>query len=473
MSAISYLFWPMMITSFIFRVIRVRLQISMSRLRRDGALHLGQRNSALSSREISHQSLKALGESNNDLVSVAGHSDAAGEQVSLVAKLQKYEKWSDEWRMFLASIGFGISVLCLNLLVSIPFGWYALHAPNGCTFSSSSILLYVIIGLYVVVGLPSCAYMMRGCTDAFRLSSGIWRILSFSPIAYVGYSIFSLAIPKTSAVLYYWPAFNWAILALLIIHTYTIVVPVYLDQQEQKSSNQLQKVVSATSISQAVFVKMLQHDSEYEKLRSAAVEEFSTENPMFWETYVAWMHHCYEILAVQPLSDSNLSLLISGVTNCVISDFAQLRVELTKQNSSALMQIFTAMRIMTSQEPSGAEFDVPLPRKTADIFVKIYHRFIEEGSAFEVNIPDSMRKEVAHIAQELGPRLDMFGSKAAKILPNAVLRFGTLLNTPSTDSNIIVLPVSALDKIKVCVLHSLFTNTFPRYYKRQESQMLN
>jgi hypothetical protein len=309
---------------------------------------------------------------------------------------------------------------------------------------------------------------MRGCTDAFHLSSGIWGTLMSSPVAYIGYTLFSLVVPKSSLVLYYWPAFNWAILAMFILHSYAVVVPVCKDWW---SLRQESRVISAStqtlsSQSQVMFAKMLGSESEYEKLRAAAVEEFSTENPLYWETYTAWMHYCFELLAAQTVSDVQMSQALSAMTGEMIADGNQLRVELTKPNSSVLSQYLSMMRVGTVD--SAQPIDVPLPRRMAAVFVMIYRQFVEEGSAFELNIPDAQRKEIAPLALELQRLLNADPSSKAdrnKPLAGCLLRFGH--RAQIIDGQSIVLPATIFDKIKVSVLHSLFTNTFPRCCKKK------
>lgn len=74
-----------------------------------------------------------------------------------------YRKWTNEIRLCKISIIFAILCTMLELLYSIPFGWYTnvISDPQQLCPTGSQILIYIFLGFYVFIAMPTMIWKMR------------------------------------------------------------------------------------------------------------------------------------------------------------------------------------------------------------------------------------------------------------------------------------------------------------------------
>jgi hypothetical protein len=180
-SVIRVLNWSLMYGAFLLRVFRVWLQVHLSRLRKSGALILAEKNATKNSMATSKsgehsipgvtsipKSATATGQvqSNHsadlridvnmseshspsmkrksiagppsmpssptplraaapDTLPRAPTKGSLSDEEILLEKIKLYEYWSDEARLLKIALLFALSVLILNMFISIPFNWYS------------------------------------------------------------------------------------------------------------------------------------------------------------------------------------------------------------------------------------------------------------------------------------------------------------------------------------------------------------
>lgn len=538
MSILSYLSWPLFVFSYTTRVIRVRLLVSQSRLRRMGALILsdnsedssggfGVTSSHAPGGEFVHNFDAGINEtedntgnsSKNDLSEIPketpeenldqkeiicknithepsdnlqrGKSNATlsssnnmekadsvyenfgpgneylkmyqnQEQSSLIKKLNRLEYWSDELRLIIISISASVFFTSLNFLISIPFQWYKPGSQSGCEFTPSSILVLAIVGVFAFIGLPTLLLVIRGCTDVYHLSENIRVTVVVAQIFYLIFGALFIFFSRNPIISRYFPAWNVASIALLIIQTFTVVVPLFQDRHNRHYStiNRARRklnqemtasgirpahaaahIMSSSSIpseeimTQSLFQQMLLCQPLYEKLRGLAIEEFSTENPMFWESYLSWMHHCLGAIISYEGKAFNISgehsemsstidevykdKVIYSLTEGVIPSLSSLKAELAKQNSGNLLKHFSSMKYAQpvarhsvvlpgdgTKLDRKSSLDIPMSFTIGRSLIGIYRRFIVINSPFELNIQDRQRNDVGSIVKKLEKKIE-------------------------------------------------------------------
>lgn len=478
---VGYFAWSWMISSFVLRVVRLRLLISISRLRQNGAVFVSKDSMNSSNAQgnrcvalylyISYLDEDTEKAASNDLISVKiigknkakrkknqksnassenlpkkdefqkkknlvyswSHGSDTDEQSSvsrasseekLLTTLKNFEYWSDEPRLLKFCFLFSIAVFGLNFLISLGYGWYSSLDSAGCQFHPSAYLMYVLLGLYAFVALPILMYIMRGTSDVYHQSETTKVVLAFTFVAYFLYTVLTFVLRGNSVLENTFPPFNFVIIALIFIHSATLFVPMIRENQlkqrvrEGKSINSFEKQYKLermndmpenlvqdshllkkpkieekryisflnffqwgfhkrntgikpdnrkasmfisrkdgiVEITRAHFLHCLQIDKEYRRLKAVAVEEFTTENPMFWENYVwfemlswaAFLSYDFDtdetgmnISALDGLSnmdlDPNLSrgenlknLVIQTLTGSIIQSYPQMIEEIEK-----------------------------------------------------------------------------------------------------------------------------------------------
>ena len=392
------------------------------------------------------------------------------EEALLLIQLSRLEFWIDEQRLILISFFGGIGVLILNMLVSIPFGWYAKFNENfGCTWGDHYYMNLAVVGLYVFVGLPFCIYIMRDSADAYFLSRSIWLILMVSPPLYLTFIGLSFADP-TVEINHIFPAYNVGIISLIINHTGTIVIPLLNDMFKMQTEQE--KLASYSG-----FVHTLGKDMLYDQLKDCIMEAFSAENGMFWDSFVSWMTRCLHQFfgASDKVHRDAMTMLL---TANAFQDSDVLKSEVIKSSSQFIQFLASNQKVVTVKGISAIE--VPMPYSVAKGLCLIYQRFLKEEAPFELNLPKATRdaisptllvleEAVADLENQLEAAPNSRHQKSKAVLAGVLLSFIPMApdDLPKLDRNELIVPITILDDVKIAVLAMIYQNSYPRYLKKQ------
>ena len=462
--------WSWAVSAFLLRVMRVRMQISLSRLRRQLNLNTNAFNGATASVRTQSQSLI-------DLIlilliddedeGISRDLEAAMESLKflpeedeeqiLSQRISRYEYWTDEGRLLIICFVFGVSTLILNTFVSIPYGWYTYGSTDGCHVGPANYLTISIVGVYVFVGLPSSFYVMKGASDAYYLARSIWMILLFSTPLFIAYIAANFIITDKSFFEVF-PSYNFGLVGMLITHTYTVFIPLMKDVLNKRRTR-------GKNHTRGDFINILIKDVEYERLRDCAVEEFSPENPLFWDSYLNWMSRVLSLLADHTESDLS-DAIINKITSGMFKDGVQLKAELQK-SSPVIIQLLSS----NLGEVTEKHVDIPLSYGVALCFVKICLRFLAESAPFELNVSGNAKSDAICLLDEVETKLretayahaDSTKKLYRAIVPKLFVRFGPKSKAP--ENGITIIPHDILEDLKLAVLQLIYANTFPRYLK--------
>ena len=444
--------WPLFVAAFLLRVMRIKLLVSINRLRRRLNLIDTEYISSIAATTETGEIVKVNLEENSDVKNPQNYE--ADEDQMLYEKVRKYMYWAKERRLVLIALGVGAIGWVINSLLNVAYGFKPNDLVDGlCPVGPQRIFSSVIVGAHVFIGLPACYFAMRRSADAYYLTRSIQMILATSlPI----YFLYILGALVSKDIFEPFNPSNFAMIGLGIAHTWMIVIPPFVDM---KRTRQAQK----RTFTYADFVETLADDVQYDKMRDIAVEEFCAENPMFWDAYCSWAVRCLGLLVHHPEA-SQRDELISKLTAGAIRDGAVLRAEINK--SSGLLT-----KVLAGTLVSDFSLDASMSCSLATALVKIYRRFVADSAPFEINVPITTRQEVAPVLAELEKKLTSFletgvdTRKGAIPVPGVVLRFGSVKNRLSTEVGLII-PFDLLERMKSAILMMMFQNTYPRFIKK-------
>lgn len=273
---------------------------------------------------------------------------------------------------------------------------------------------------------------------------------------------------------------NIPYLVVCAIHFFVFVMPIIKDAP--KSTNLTRTYAS--------FVETLAEHSKYEKLRECAAEEFSTENTMFWESFMTLMRRSFHELARHVENSKQDLKSIPGLTKQgypMLRDIQHLKSELVKYDSVVLPSLYAAK---SGNTENTTEIRVPMKYSVASAYVKLFEYFISIGSQYELNILNTERKSIEPLILALAKRLDDMDAtttnepattgivaaarkKNDPELKNVYLVFhdGTPQDFDSSEEDLEV-SVHVFDNIKDGVLSNIYENTFVRLLNRKQKDKM-
>ena len=360
-------------------------------------------------------------------------------------KLKRYQYWAEEGRLVKISLLFALSWVIVNTLVA------TLSDSGGlCGDETHEDMNKIIYSIFIFGFLPLSFFAIRKASDAYSLSFTIRNIMRIAGPVFT----FSF-IAEEANLLPHYEGNTITMVALLVTHSFTIVLPVI--QSDYQAKRSMKK-----SPTHGDFLSTLTNDVDYSRLRDLAADEFSAENPLFWDAYVPFMHRCLTLLANAP-DGSVRDDLIASYTGGVIKDGHQLKSEITK-NGSALI------KVLAGTPTPNIWFDVPMTYSVGAAMVKIYRRFIADEAPLELNVPYHLRSHINPVVEAVDQKLKQFAAsndvtKTSVIVPDLVLRFGQ--SKMEAGDGKLVVSAHIFDPIKQLVLGLIYSNTFPRYQKLQ------
>ena len=319
---------------------------------------------------------------------------------------------------------------------------------------ASAYVNLILAGGFAFVGLPFSYYMTRGATDAYHLTSSIKATFLTAVPVYIWYVLVVFISSALAGPLNHNDIVS---IGLVLVQFWVAVFPLVWDSKIAYDART--KVFNRSD-----FVDVLANDAKYEKLREAAMDEFSTENPLFCESFQNYLAR--SLLLLSGYTDSKIrEEMISKLTGGMFRDSAHLKQDLVR--NTRILTKFLSNPIPVTDVP----VDVPMTYGVASALTKIYNRFLAAGAPLELNVPDTLKQEVIPYLKKLDSKLkqpaEQEGQKRnnSDVVPGFFLNFGPAKCKLSP--NDVVVQFDILDKIKATVLDVMYTNTFPRYIRRQ------
>lgn len=407
--------WFWAIYAFIFKVIRLWMQVKLNQFKKTGVFA----KSSMKAQSLDSSSalgLVSLDKEERLLSAQKKAEEETTEDLPGVETWMKYkhafETYAAEETSFAAMVLFGgIAIVGINSLIGYFVGWF--DGAVGCVVGPAYLILYFYLGVWILFVTPLKVYLLRGIKDAFYLAESSRVLVALSvPLFFIFFAV-SFFVPQ-SELKNIFDGLNFCYIMMFTMVNVMNVVPIYRERV----------LVDKISNSYQGFVECLSDEGAYDSLKQCASEEFSDENPLFWESYYMLVKRTLNTLErfVEKDKITRETFMVRGLPPFLSSngkiDHSILRSELLKPFSRPLVQHYAQKsKMQVDQSKSQVaqahtvhheELRIPMTLSMAKSIIKMYFSFVEEGSALELNLHSSFRNNLGPLIDRLAVFVDNF-----------------------------------------------------------------
>ncbi|KAI8977178.1 hypothetical protein BDF20DRAFT_873405 [Mycotypha africana] len=448
-----------------------------------------------------------------------------------------------KFKLLIPYVLFGLSI-CIMLIITIPTEIASMKANDGCYFAWGSITMICLYAFYICVMVPVMLWTLRHVSDAHGIRKEIWADAVVSipfftvyavRLSLTGYGHWSLVFDTLRVA---GPGL-FSVFFTMVAHFISVVVPVieyFIPIEQNKYYNRLKamllkyiccvkkrKLSNCSHITTANFQEQPQQQQPLEQqaiipelsidslelvladhemmeqLQVLAIEDFSSENVVFYENYLTLQEMVKNrIFLNQPLEQTSFGprKLINALTPTTIP--------FKNNNSSNVEDAEKALKTTTSATVkergfSLAEFlSYPVPYDTYPLLVRFYESFIRDGAADQVNISHRARRKiddafcvvyeeypelrefnnVPHLSRRTSssPKIRMTSSctSSSKLRQHSVINRSTIyfdqhdttdedVKANSNNDNNIILNLNIFEAARVEVCWNIFNSIYPKF----------
>ncbi|KAK9723048.1 hypothetical protein K7432_002203 [Basidiobolus ranarum] len=237
-------------------------------------------------------------------------------------------------------------------------------ALGNCLVGWEFIPIYLTSAFYVFVLCPLFISWLRGVNDAYGIKRELMADFTLGVIAFMLYVVFA-ALPALKDVIRLFPAAHWSVVALMISHVFSIILPTIdaIRGTDRQSSNS----------SMASFESMLEDPQQFEIFKRFSLRDFSVENALFYEQMMRLRVACNDLKAEKDEMSVDVLLEINMIYNKFIAADAEFELNLEAVTVREIRRRFQTKDI------SPDVFDRALIEVRNLMFRYTYPRFIKLG----------------------------------------------------------------------------------------------
>lgn len=419
--------WPLWLHTLQGRIVRVTLQYKSNEAK------LEKKN------ELVQGSTRPV---DSDTVSQSTFS------TKVFTKLRRMEIFSQEKFIFIC-----IFVIILILLGSTVGLGYSMNFDrsqgyDGCAITKIYIPLYLDMAICIVFLYPVSYYYLWRTSDVYGIGEQLLVGGVCGMVCYILFFIYSFTAGAQSVRFFGGTTFGY--LSIAILHTLTVFVPLIKRQKFDE-----------LKFSKESFFETLKDRQLLEILKSATMQDFSSENMVFWLKYYDLMRSAYTEILNQLEShglEKNSTFLneFQAYSKIKPTDLKnELQLKYSSKFASFLLQngdFGTIGKFTTSSKESFEVSDSLLLK-----LIKFRELFLEYGSPFEINLVGNQTTNIVKTLTYIeAKRFNLL----VRISPSANSEVIELIKG-RTEADL-VLSLTIFEKIKDEVLSMLFNNSYVR-----------
>ncbi|KAI3631728.1 hypothetical protein MIR68_010201 [Amoeboaphelidium protococcarum] len=187
-----------------------------------------------------------------------------------------------------------VQVICFVIAELISMN---ISSRDICTFTGRVypyIPMYIANALVIFVIAPLQIYLLRGVYDAYGMIRGLKVGIIVGGVGFSYLFIGLSGVLDQSGIFFkYFLPMNPALLGFIVIQ-YEFVLRPYL--MYKKGFNFSYSSSKQVEYNKSGFMQVLSSVDMYENLKACAVEEFCSENTLFWDNYFQWMQKGHLLL---------------------------------------------------------------------------------------------------------------------------------------------------------------------------------
>ncbi|ORX93846.1 hypothetical protein K493DRAFT_302422 [Basidiobolus meristosporus CBS 931.73] len=237
-------------------------------------------------------------------------------------------------------------------------------ALGHCLVGWEFIPIYLTSAFYVFVLCPLFISWLRGVHDAYGIKRELMADFTLGVIAFMLYILFA-ALPALKDVIKLFPAAHWSVVALMISHVFSIILPTIdaIRGTDKQSS----------SSSMASFESMLEDPQQFEIFKRFSLRDFSVENALFYEHMMRLRVACSDLKGDRSELPVDVLLEINMIYSKFIASDAEFELNLEATTVREIRRRFQSKDI-------GLDvFDRALVEVRNLMFRYTYPRFIKMG----------------------------------------------------------------------------------------------
>jgi hypothetical protein len=371
---------------------------------------------------------------------------------SEMSSLERYEYFSQESLLFKYSTAITLFFVLLQTIIGVLLNFDESRGFNGCILSVGSTLSHLVIGIYGFVLLPIAFYFMRKTKDVYGMGRALALCTVFGLNIYIAYFIYvTVASPYMLKV---YPARNLGYAFLAFTHVVTICVPLICRKKESK-----------LGLSENGFYETMSDVTLLDSLKNITIQEFNSENMLFWLSYYNLIKLCYLDIIKQGEGLNENSMFETRLFKYMNLNSEKLKAELLKDYSKPL-----AMVLLKNGHPESFHSEITtcleafyVPDFIWQEFLKIGTTFLDRESCMELNVQESLVKDVIKTLKYLkeyryNQRIKLCFSSSEKVKADL---------TKDTNCEYLI-SVQLFDQIKNEILRFLFLNSFPHIVEKNQ-----
>ncbi|ORX71762.1 regulator of G protein signaling superfamily [Basidiobolus meristosporus CBS 931.73] len=266
-------------------------------------------------------------------------------------------------RLIIGALSFQMALTLLVQAFTTKFQITPTMALGNCLVGWEFIPVYLTSAFYVFVLCPLFITWLRGVDDAYGIKRELMADFTLGVIAFILYILFA-ALPSLRDVIKIFPAAHWSVVALMISHCFSIVLP---------AVNALRGGAGGSrSSSMASFESMVEDPQQFEVFKRFSLRDFSVENALFFERIQKLRHKTRELSGAAELP-TWVILEINSIYNTFISADSEFELNL---EASAVREI---RRRFQSNDIRLDIFDRAFSEVRTLMFRYTYPRFVKMG----------------------------------------------------------------------------------------------
>ncbi|KAK9723047.1 hypothetical protein K7432_002202 [Basidiobolus ranarum] len=237
-------------------------------------------------------------------------------------------------------------------------------AAGNCLIGWEFIPIYSTSAIYVLVICPIFLSWIRGVEDVYGIKRELIADLTLGITAFILYAIF-LMLPSLEDVLLKFPAAHWSVVAFVLSHLISIVLPTI----DAMRGTRQPKVRS----NMATFESILEDPQQFEVFKRFSLRDFTVENALFYEQMMRFRVLCNDQEGGKESMSNQVLLEISSIYNQFMLQGAELQLHVDEEILNEIQYRFQA------QDISPDIFDKALAQVRNIMFHHTYPRFVREG----------------------------------------------------------------------------------------------
>ncbi|KAK9716942.1 hypothetical protein K7432_006553 [Basidiobolus ranarum] len=312
------------------------------------------------------------GERYVDMVSIEKGSTSA----TLILNENWYAKHREKFttkfmvKVIAGCIAFQVALTLIVQAFTTRFQITPKMATGNCLVGWEFIPVWVTSAFYVFILCPMFITWVRGVQDAYGIKRELIADFTLGVCAFLLYVVFA-AFPQLHRVRLIFPAAHWSVVALIISHFVSIILPtIYAFKGDPKAGK-------TTSL--ASFDSMVEDPQQFEVFKRFTLRDFSVENALFYERIMKLRMKCQDTpYNSDGTLNTELTYELTNIYNTFITTGSEFELNLEAATINKIKQRFQSELQPDVFDHALIEVRNLMFRYTYPRFVKMNRKALEE-----------------------------------------------------------------------------------------------